>query len=226
MKINRISFNTLLTLDYTGAGPSADLSDKFDGTSEVILLLHGYEQKASSILGKLQSVRPSHTKFIAPNGIFPVPRRVGSSFKVGYSWYFFDPHSNEYLIDMSVSVQAIVSLIEKLEFQSIPKRIIGFSQGGYLAPFVAHRLKNVRQVIGVGCDYLIDELPPGIEYRWDGIHGKRDEIVDWKKSQLSHSRLSELGIEGKFYTLEEVGHDLSPPVVETLAQVLRGENAA
>lgn len=214
MKAKRLLIEVPLVFDYVELGPSGR------ETEELILLLHGYEQRGQTLLDKFAEACPSTARILAPNGPFPLPRKSGNSFKVGYSWYFYDPGQDEYFIDMKTSVRALSSAIDTLGLKSIPKRIVGFSQGGYLAPFVALALKNVKQVIGISCDYLIDELPETLNFRWDGIHGDQDEIVGITEPQLSHSRLEGMGIAGKFHILEGVGHELSEGVVNTVKMIL------
>jgi predicted esterase len=212
--IKRLYVNAPLPLDYFEEG-STDKEPQ-----EAILFLHGYEQKGQTLIQKLAKACPPDAKLIAPNGPFPIPRRTETGFKVGYSWYFYDPFQDEYLVDMKTSIQALTSVVDALRLAETPKRIIGFSQGGYLAPFVALALKNVKQVVGISCGYPIDELPSSVNFRWDGIHGKKDEIVDPEGSKRDHFRLEQLGIAGTYTLLENVGHELNDEVADTLRKVL------
>src|ERR1700733_6059654 len=127
--------------------------DKEDA-SEVILLMHGYSQSAQSFLHKLKKALPLSAKIIAANGPFPVPERDGDSFKVGFSWYFYDFKADQYYIDMKPAVEMWKSIVKETKSENLPKRIIGYSQGGYLSPFVARELKGVHQVIGLSCQFL------------------------------------------------------------------------
>jgi predicted esterase len=214
MKSQRLDIEAPLPFDYFGQEPSSG------EVKELILFLHGYSQKGSTLLRNLADACPKGAKILAPNGPFPIPRKTDTGMKVGYSWYFYDPSQDEYLVDMRTSVKFLCSAIESLGLAGVPKRIVGFSQGGYLAPFVGHAMKNVKQVVGISSGYLIDELPVQLAFRWDGIHGDKDEVVECDGAKRNHSKLASLGILGDFSVLNGVGHELNPEVVTTLKKVL------
>jgi predicted esterase len=96
---------------------------------------------------------------------------------------------------------------------------VGFSQGGYLAPFVALNLTNVIQVVGIGAGYLNEELDQTPTFRWDGIHGDQDTVVQCPNARESHAQLAEKGIAGEFRVLPGVGHELNDLVAGCLRSV-------
>ncbi len=187
---------------------------------ELILLLHGFNQSGQKIFNKLESFLPRHSAILAPNGPFPIPFKTENGYKVGQSWYFYNPGTREYWIDMRVAVDFLDQGIRALGFESLPKVIIGFSQGGYLAPIAAHRMGKVRKIIGIGCEYLTDEFPGGLSCQIDGIHGEVDDVVSMADAQTSHGRIKNLGLEGVFYILPGVGHRITSEVQEKLRTLL------
>jgi hypothetical protein len=68
---------------------------------ELYLLLHGYALTARSIHDKLVGILPADSAVLAPNGPYPVPEKVEVGYRVGFSWYFSDPFTDEYLIGCS-----------------------------------------------------------------------------------------------------------------------------
>ncbi|MEO5969054.1 MAG: hypothetical protein ABIQ95_03935 [Bdellovibrionia bacterium] len=214
MKTQRLYLDAPLPFDYV------ELESSGKEEKELILILHGYLQKGESLVHVLSDACPKDSRVLAPNGPFPIPRKTESGYKVGYSWYFHDPVQNDYFVDMRTSIRFLCSAIDALGLSDIPKRIIGFSQGGYLAPFVGNAMKNVRQVIGISSGFLMDELPTRLNFRWDGIHGDQDEVVDCEGALLAHSKLATMGITGDFHVLHGIGHELNEQVVDKLKAVL------
>ena len=193
----------------------------------LILLLHGYKLSGEYLFRRLQSQlcpeRGDLTEWavISPDGPFPVPgKRMSGDPYVGYSWYFYDAAKDEYVLDMEPAQSYVVSLIAKLGFESLPKIIIGYSQGGYLAPFVAQRLTQVRQVIGVSCEFLHEELTGELPFRMDAVHGALDDIVDPEKSRRSHLGLVARGVQGSFASVGSAGHRLTPEIAAQVGQLL------
>ena len=214
MKTQRLYVEAPLPFDYVETEPFGK------EVKELILFLHGYSQKGKTVIRNLVEACPEDARVLAPNGPFPIPRKTENGFKVGYGWYFYDPVQDEYVVDMRTSIKALCSGIDALGLSSIPKRIIGFSQGGYLAPFVAHAMKNVKQVVGISSGYLIKELPTHLNFRWDGIHGDQDEVVGCAGALQAHSKLTSRGIAGEFHILKGIGHELNQEVASTLKAIL------
>jgi predicted esterase len=206
--------------------------------SEVILLLHGYSESGKRILDKLLPALPEDALILAPNGPFPMPQRTERGTLVTHSWYFYDPGSTQYYIDMEFAVECLrdallgSDLPEAIawknwggtpsapKFSELPIRIIGFSQGGFLAPVAAQKLPQVRQFIGIACEYLSDEIFGEIHYRVDGIHGLQDDIVPAKEGQRTHQLLLQRGVPGEFHLLRETTHRIDDAVRTTLKHLL------
>jgi predicted esterase len=173
---------------------------------ELVILLHGFSESGHRMFTKLEGLLPKDSVVLAPNGPFPMATHAGDHYKIGYSWYFYDPLTDEYLIEMETALNFVVGAVGQLGFDHLPVRIIGFSQGGYLAPFLGQRLNHTRQVIGVGCQFLDEELSDKISFRMDGVHGADDSIVDPEKARVSHAKLVSRGIVGKFRLLQGAQH--------------------
>ncbi len=186
--------------------------------TQLFILLHGYMQSGKHIARQLEDALPSDAEVLAINGPFPIPRKSEEGLKLGYSWYFYNPKTDELVIDMKTSIEFIKGAIAALGFESLPKTLVGYSQGGYLAPFVARELSHVSRLIALNAEVLDDELEGQLGFRVDSIHGAKDEIVDPKKSRERHARLKARGVQGEFVELPESGHQIT----EEMMSALRG----
>ena len=102
----------------------------------------------------------------------------------------------------------------------MPLTIIGYSQGGYLAPFVGEKIPQTKHVIGVNCRFRFDKLPDKLNFKIDGIHGEQDENVDPLRAKESFGVLKDRGASGGFYIVEKEGHRLTLPFKEKIRQLL------
>lgn len=186
----------------------------------LVVLLHGYEQSGEKMMEKLKGVIPEDAAVLAPNGPFPLPRRTESGYRIGYSWYFWNPITDEYYIDMEIAVGFIQGLIEELALPDLPITLIGFSQGGYLAPFIAQALSRVDHVIGLGCEFLADEMEHPVRYRMDSVHGALDDVVSCENAKKSHQELLRRGVKGEFHELAQTGHRIDAPMQAVVSSLL------
>jgi predicted esterase len=187
-----------------------------------------------------------HALILAPSGTYPIPERSENGWHVGYSWYFYDFTTDEYYIDMENAVSLLNGIIAQATHgtvahapsgsvgqagdggiaaragvqKTLPVTVIGFSQGGYLAPIFAKSCPQVDRVIGIGCEFLKDEIADPIRFRMDGVHGADDSIVDGLNSQKSHAALVARGVQGTFQLLTGEGHKISRAISECVKQLL------
>lgn len=216
VKTKRAQVPGLLVTDYLERLPAEGRQPL-----ELVLLLHGYNTRGATIYRELEAAFPPQCAVLAPNGPYPLPRRSEEGgYKLGFSWYFYDFKTDEYFIDMEVAIGMLVGLVEQLGYGDLPKRVIGFSQGGYLAPAVALRLRGVTQVVGIGARFLDDEIALGLPFRLDAIHGGIDEFVSVEESARSHEKFRQAGTRGEFRVIPELGHAMGPAVREALAELL------
>ncbi len=194
----------------------------------LVICLHGYQDHALSMLKRLgwwQAELPF--QILAVNGPFPVPIWSESGFIEAYSWYFREANRRIMLVDPMQTAQALSRLISDLGHGSTPKILFGFSQGGYLAPYLATQLTNVQAILGLGCGYPLDAYSQLTPLPVLGIHGDQDERVDLAQSQKEHSALTSLGHMGHFQVIRGLVHrvELSvEPLIRSLAvKYLLGE---
>lgn len=194
------------------------------GPARLILLLHGYTQSGASMMRKCEPLFSS-TEFddaliVAPCGPYPLPRRTESGYSVGYSWYFYDPFTDEYFIDMEIALRYLEALLESLGARALAATVIGFSQGGYLAPFLGRTLPNLEQVVGIAAQYLKGEVPEPVSFRMDAIHGSADEVVPIGPAEQAHAEFLHAGARGVFRRVEGAGHRIDAEMLSALGELI------
>jgi predicted esterase len=113
--------------------------------------------------------------------------------------------------------------IEKLGFGGLPLRVIGFSQGGYLAPLVAMKVPSARQVIAVAARFVDEEIEGVPSFRYDNVHGLKDEVVNPAGARKYHGKLLARGGRGEVFEDPESGHRLSPGIVALIRRALEAD---
>lgn len=197
---------------------------------ELVLILHGFKLSGKIVYDKLASSCPADAAVLAPNGPFPLPeRKEDGSYRAGFSWYFYDPVKDVYFIDMRVAIELLTGLVRELGFEDLPKRVVGFSQGGYLAGLAALELKNVVQVVAVAASHLPEEIEEALRskerswpqgMRMDSVHGAKDDVVSIEEARQAHEKLAARGVLGRFVVLADEGHRLSPAVRSAVSELL------
>jgi predicted esterase len=200
----RTTFQSTWVADYMLRRP--------EKAARLAILLHGYSLRGEWMFHKLEKSLPDDMVILSPSAPFPVLKRTGDEIGLGYSWYFYDARVDEYWIDMKVATDFVVNLVKRLGLETFPSTILGFSQGGFLAPLVAASLPSCKQVIGIASEFLVDEIPLPIPYRMDQIHGDLDDTVLLDKAARSFAQLKERGVVGEFRTIPGLGHKIDGQV--------------
>ncbi len=212
MITNRIKVQSFHLVDY--------IQNDCSNPSKIILLLHGYGESSQKIYKRLIDYLPKDALVIAPNGPFPSPSPTDDGYKISFAWYFFDNKKGEFFIDYDLPSELLKNLFIQLNLKDLPLTIIGYSQGGYLAPFVGEKISQTKHVIGVNCRFRFDKLPDKLNFKIDGIHGEQDESVDPLRAKESFGVLKERGATGDFYILKNEGHRLTIGFREKIQELL------
>jgi len=186
----------------------------------IILLLHGYKLNGEFLYDTFIKIMPEDSLVIAPNGPFIVPVIKKESFSAGYAWYFFDPMKKHFYINYDPAAEYLKKMMQELNPNKLPITIIGYSQGGYLAPKVAEICPNVKSVIGVNCVFRSTKFTFKPEIQYHQIHGEIDLIVEPQGAEEEFNKLQTLGNTGSFTLLPEEGHKLSPRFMDPVAKCL------
>jgi len=188
----------------------------------LVILLHGFQQTGSLILNMLEDCFDESCLVISPNGPFPFPYKNANatSYRLAYAWYFFDPKTNVFGVPMDLAVNYLSELVSKLDAAPLPKWVIGYSQGGYLAPFAANALTGVERVLTINARFRSEALKESYPYRCDAVHGVDDAMVDFDRSQRCHAEILATGNRGRFHAIAGAGHRITRELRDGVREIL------
>jgi predicted esterase len=135
--------------------------------------------------------------------------RAGDAYKEAYSWYFRDPKSGLQMISPEFAAAALKDLVGKLGLLEIEWIILGFSQGGFFAPFLKRAGLNVRAIVAVGAGFRREAYEGLAPVRVRALHGAADEVVPLEHARTGFEAIREMGYGVDFKALEGVGHTLN-----------------
>lgn len=185
------------------------------------LLLHGFNETGEKMVKRVSNLLPEDSLILAPNGNFPLPEKsVDGGYNVKFAWYFFDNTTNSYFIDYDLPSEILINLIKALGFDGKKLIIIGYSQGGYLAPFVGLKSNKTTKVIGMACVFrhkLFDKTP---NFPLIGIHGKNDLMVSLEGAKKSIEEMKSSHFDVTFLELVDSGHRFDHNFEKALGAVL------
>jgi predicted esterase len=188
--------------------------------TQVILLLHGLGERGRRIYRKLIQHLPADALVLAPDAPWPLPRQKEGRLELGHAWYFFDKYQQLYVVNQSLARQCLKQLLQQHNPTGLPLSIIGFSQGGYLAPLIGQDHPETRLVIGIGCEFrrnLID-FSPG--FALEAVHGVQDTVIPPAMALEQIAALALAKIPCGWHPVEQAGHEITTGVAETVGSLL------
>jgi predicted esterase len=190
-----------------------------ENPKQVILLLHGLGERGRRIYRKLGPYLPDDALILAPNGPFPLNHEGDN--RMGYTWYFYSRAEQRYVLNQDMARSWIKELLGLKNPGKLPLTIIGFSQGGYLAPLVGHDAAETKLVIGLGCEFrqsLVTHMPA---FRLEGIHGLNDTVISLEGSRSEAQALKDKGFPVDWRSVEG-GHEITPEMGQLVKGLLHG----
>jgi predicted esterase len=198
MKMEERLYEFPLSLRYYLSPPRGD---------GLVIALHGFQDNAASMLkriGWLDQDLPF--QLLAVNGPFPVPVWSKEELKEAYSWYFRDRDRGIKLVTPETTAVRLGQFLKDLNLRKTRKVIFGFSQGGYLAPYLTEQTENVAGIVGTGCGYDKDAYRKIQRLPVLAIHGAKDRRVDLSRSRSEHEFLLKEGFTGEFIEVADLEH--------------------
>ncbi len=186
----------------------------------VFILLHGYLQQGEFIFDKLKDVIPKDCAIIAPNGPFMVPVKKKDEFEAKFAWYFFDPNKQAYYINHEPAADFVKSILIEMNLVRKPLTLIGYSQGGYLAPKIAEIIPAVDTVIGLACSFRNEKFEFRQNVIMHQVNSENDLVVDYENAKEEFQKLRERGNVGQFISLKDVGHNLDTTYLNELKSLI------
>lgn len=186
----------------------------------VYLLLHGFSLTGKFMLDFFKSIAHEDDLIISPNAPFPSPVRSKGEFLEGYSWFFYDVKKDQFFIEYDTAAKAVVDGVEKYIPKNSEVIIVGYSQGGYLSPFVANKLAQTKAIICVASSSRVELLENKLNFEIYTINGSLDTIVDFEKAIKRMEELVSRGTKGQSYIIEN-NHRLDPEYLRTVKNILK-----
>lgn len=191
-----------------------------DQPDQVILLLHGLHERGLRIYRKLIKFLPDNALILAPNAPFPLPRERAGETEYGFCWYFYDRASRSYFLNQTLAVSWLTEFLKAKNISHLPLTIIGFSQGGYLAPILGHALPQTKLVIGLGCEFRENLVDEKISFSLVGLHGEDDRVVNVDHSKADAERLQRKGLAVEWESIPETAHEISDLMGKRVESIL------
>ncbi len=191
-----------------------------NGHREVILLLHGLGERGKRIFRKLLPFLPQEALIIAPNAPFPLPRNKAGRMDFGHSWYFYDKSEQKYFINQDLAKFWLRDLLKLENPQALPVTIIGFSQGGYLAPLAGLEIKETRLIIGLGCEFRTTLIHKKLPFPMHAVHGEKDEIISMASAQKEIAQLKSLDIHVNWHPVPDTGHEITTAMGNVVRSIM------
>lgn len=193
---------------------------RVESPTEVILLLHGLHERGKRIFRKLLPYLGENTLVIAPNGPFPLPRLKEGRMSYGHSWYFYDKFEQKYFLNQDLAKYWLRDLLLIENPQKLPVTIIGFSQGGYLAPIAGQEIEDTKLVIGLACEFRTTLIQRLLPFPMEAVHGLQDEIVTAKSALGEIEKLKDIGVHVGWHEVEDASHEITPSMGKTVQMIL------
>ena len=164
-------------------------------------MLHGFAQDWNDIYQPFAKIIPENFGILAVNGTYPLPKRnkETNEWDINFAWYFFDREKRKYFIDQNFSRDILTRLIKDELKISNEVIIVGYSQGGYLAPFIATTLDITKSVIMINANLKLDRLPEKIHCPIYCLNGIKDPIVCPNNARQSFDQFINNGNSGEFF---------------------------
>lgn len=189
-------------------------------SNKFVILLHGFRQTNSWIYKNLVDSIPEDFNIICPNAPFLVPRRNPNLMDKAFAWYFFNEARTEYLIPMDNSIRILTNLINVHTDEQSELYLVGFSQGAYLAPFVAYNFSNTKRCIMLSGRIRTEVLDKKYPFPIDAFHGADDSIINPLRSRDCFNQFIANGNTGSFNIIDNLGHDINQIVREKFSKLL------
>lgn len=208
------------TWQFTSFAEMRGITRRVDSPREIYLLLHGLGERGKRIFRKLLPYLPEDALVIAPNGPFPIRRDKADRMDFGHSWYFYDKVEKKYFINQDLAKYWLRDLLKTENPGGLPVTIIGFSQGGYLAPLAGKEIKETKLIIGLACEFRTTLITEKLPFPMVAIHGDKDEIVSLNSALAESEKLKEIGIQVDFRIVKDTAHEITSEMALEVKNVL------
>ncbi|MGK7876043.1 MAG: hypothetical protein AB4426_22905 [Xenococcaceae cyanobacterium] len=187
---------------------------------DAVVVLHGFGESAEIIYEKLKKVLPKNKQIIIPNGIFPIPQKLQYTYNLRFAWYFYDNKKDYYFIEYDIPANIISNLLTELKINS-KVTFVGFSQGGYLAPFCGMVYGNTEKVITLNASLRLEKSESFPCFPIYCLNGDGDDLVNPHLAKERFEQFNSKGMKGAFELITETKHKINDNMLFSLAKFLK-----
>lgn len=157
--------------------------------------------------------------FCFPRGPLPFEQRLPDKRRIGYAWYVFDGDQDALRASMQLAMNHLHN-IQDLVRKDYPvgrSAIIGFSQGGYLAPVLAANAPQRFVAAASICGRIKHEfMPPGGAVKLAQFSGGSDASIPHDLASAGVHGARDKGFTVAEFSDPEAGHEITPLMIEQL----------
>jgi len=195
----------------------------------LLLGLHGMAQEGERFGEKLSPLLDQGIGLILPSGPYPMEVRGRHGVRQGYAWYIFTGDQPGFMESMQRSEEDLLNLLlgirQDAALSDLPLDLLGFSQGGYLAGFMALRHANLFRSCTIASarlkhEFVESELASSPQLQMLFLHDRKDPLTKAEPVEESQKILQRAGVNAVIQWHDE-GHALGTQSVGLLAQWLK-----
>ena len=197
----------------------------------LIFALHGMGMNSQLFMRVLRHLDVPNALLVCPEGIYPFEKRSPEGIKVGYGWYIYTGDQKSFYEHLLKSEEHLLRVLDEIEQDYAVDRsrttLLGFSQGGYLAGFMAFRQPERFAALVIASsrlkhEFLEDEIQSATRPKTLFVHGSKDASVPVSVAQESAEILERAGAQADF--IEHAGeHWLAPTALKDVKAWLEQE---
>ncbi len=195
----------------------------------VLLALHGQGMSAGKFLRILLSLETAEMLLVVPEGVYPFEIRKQQALHIGYGWYLYRGDQEQFHEHLQTSEAYLLELLDRVEKLYPVERqrsvILGYSQGGYLAGFMALRQRQRFAGLIIASarlkhEFLRSELAAGDLPDTLFLHSELDRATPWSRAEEGMQLLQQAGAQVERF-LHSAGHRLPEEALEFAEQWLQ-----
>lgn len=193
----------------------------------IVVALHGMGEDEGFMARRLAPLRDRGVSLLLPRAPHPIEIRRAEEIRIGYGWYHYDGNADRFIESMSRAAGYLLTLIARIAGGD-RVFLVGFSQGAYLAYYVALRhAERFSGVCGIGGRAKHEAFGEYLEHarhvRVLHLHGEDDAAVSPDACRASIEALGAAGLDAEF-RLVAGGHTVSPEMARAIAEFVEGRS--
>jgi len=191
----------------------------------LVIALHGMGANEDLIQRQLKPLLDRPWMWVFPRGVYPYEMRTPDKIRIGNAWYLYTGDQAELRASMGHTAECLLGLqdVIRKDFPISDTVIAGFSQGGYLAGFVApqypERFRAAACISGRLKHEFMSDAPAHARERVSlaQFHGDLDQSVTATMAREAADKCRALGfVDVDYFNDPQAGHEITPAICEML----------